>query len=146
MKGLDLRGGVPFPPAQILDEPCRLFVDSGTLYYYSEPDGSVSYLPARDRQPKGKEVKVPELEEILRIKQEAEPELLKLAGVTGVGVGYKVVSGQRTGQLAIIVYVRHKGEVPAEQMVPEQIQGVPTDVVERRFTLHGEEDLANSSN
>ena len=88
---------------------------------------------------------MPELEEVMQIKREAEPELLKLAGVTGVGVGYKVVDGQRTGQLAIIVYVRHKGEVAADQMVPDKICGVPTDVVERRFTLHGEEDAANLS-
>ncbi len=76
------------------------------------------------------------LARIQRIKAEAEASLLKLPGVTGVGVGYKEVGGHKTDVLAIRVYVERKHDVPAEQAVPKQIQGVPTDVIERRFLLH----------
>ena len=76
------------------------------------------------------------LDEIRRVKREVEAELLKLPGVTGVDVGPKSVGGRKTGQLAIRVYVEKKRDVPQDQSIPTEIQGVPTDVVERRFVLH----------
>jgi len=79
---------------------------------------------------------MPGKEEVKRIKAAAEAELLKLPEVTGVDIGHKVVGGRKTDDLAIIVYVAKKGDVPADQAVPRQIQGVPTDVIERRFVLH----------
>ena len=78
-----------------------------------------------------------DIEEIQLIKQSIEADLLKLPGVTGVDVGYKEVGGNKTDILAIRVYVQIKRkEVPPEEMIPEQIQGVPTDVIQRTFVLH----------
>jgi hypothetical protein len=76
------------------------------------------------------------LEEIGRIKDEAERELLKRPGVTGVDVGPKYVGGKETDTLAIRVYVEKKKEVQGTNAIPKEIQGVPTDVIERKFVLH----------
>lgn len=77
-----------------------------------------------------------DLSEIRRIKSDVEEDLLNLPGVTGVDVGYKSVGGQKTDVLAIRVYVREKKDVPEGEAIPEQIQGFPTDVIQRRFVLH----------
>jgi len=79
---------------------------------------------------------VPSIEEIRRIKEEVEADLLKRPGVQGVDVGYKYVGGQKTGEIAIRVLVAEKKDVPARQAVPKEIQGVKTDVIERRIVLH----------
>jgi hypothetical protein len=76
------------------------------------------------------------LEEITRVKNEIEPELLKLPGVTGVDVGYKYVGGKKTDELAIRVYVKKKGDVPEKYAVPKRIHDIPTDVIEQEFVLH----------
>ncbi len=82
---------------------------------------------------------MPTLDEVGPAKAKAEARLLKLPGVTGVGVGYKRVGGKKTDTLAIIVYVECKRDVASEHAIPKEIEGTPTDVVERRFVLHGEE-------
>lgn len=75
-----------------------------------------------------------EIAEIIRIKQAAEADLLGRPGVTGVGVGYKYVAGERTDQVVIRVHVAHKrDDVPEAERIPETIDGVPTDVLESRF-------------
>mgnify|MGYP001826054280 CR=1 FL=1 len=79
------------------------------------------------------------IDEIRHIKAEVEAELLKLPGVTAVDVGRKIVDGKKTDVLAIRVYVKEKRDVPEEEVVPKQIQGVPTDVIERHFVLHSSE-------
>jgi hypothetical protein len=88
---------------------------------------------ARDRR---EEVVEDTVSEIRRVMKEVEPELLKLPGVTGVDVGYKVVAGKKTDVLAIRVYVAEKKDVSEEEAVPRQIGGAPTDVIEREFVLH----------
>jgi hypothetical protein len=78
----------------------------------------------------------PELEQA---KARAEERLLALPGVTGVDIGFKEVGGERTGQLAIRVMVREKkpaSDVPADEQIPQEIEGHPSDVIERRFELH----------
>lgn len=75
------------------------------------------------------------IEEIRRIKRSVEGDLLRLPGVTGVDVGRKIINGNETTILSIRVYVKEKGPVPKEHVVPPEIQGVPTDVIERRFRL-----------
>ena len=72
-------------------------------------------------------------ERIIRIKQAAEAELLGRPGVVGVDVGLKYVAGERTDEIVIRVHVTQKGEVPAEQRIPETIDGVRTDVLEGRY-------------
>lgn len=54
-----------------------------------------------------------------------------LPNVVGVGVGPKTVKGNPTGVMAIKVYVSRKlpkEELSESELVPEQIEGIPTDV------------------
>jgi hypothetical protein len=60
--------------------------------------------------------------------------------VTGVGVGFKEVGGSRTDQVAVRVYVDRKvprAELPEGELLPEEINGVPVDVIEASFEVHG---------
>lgn len=78
------------------------------------------------------------LHEIVGIKQGVEQKLLDQPGVTGVDVGFKYVAGKRTDEIAIRLLVgKKKDDIPADQKLPEQIDGVKTDVIERTFELHG---------
>ncbi len=72
------------------------------------------------------------LEEVRRIKQEAEQRLMSLPHVTGVGVGYQTVEGRKTDISAIIVYVTDKAQIG--DTIPETIEGVPVEVVGASFT------------
>jgi len=76
---------------------------------------------------------MPTVAQIRPIKKASEPDLLKLPGVTGVAIAEKVSGGKKTGEMAIVVYVEKKRDVPAKDRVPKEIQGVKTDVVQRRF-------------
>jgi len=76
------------------------------------------------------------LSEIRKIKATVEARLLTLPGVTGVDIGYKVADGKKTRQLAIRVYVSEKKEVDPKERIPRQFQGIPTDVIERKYVLH----------
>lgn len=79
---------------------------------------------------------MPSVDEIIAIKQRVEAQFLNAPGVTGVDVGYKEVGGERTGQVAIRVHVAAKTDaIPDDQRVPGEIDGVPTDVLERRYEL-----------
>jgi hypothetical protein len=78
----------------------------------------------------------PELE---RARRGAEERLLGLPGATGVDIGYKEVGGVPTETLAIRVLVAEKkptSAVPRKERIPEEIDGQPVDVIERRFELH----------
>jgi hypothetical protein len=78
----------------------------------------------------------PALEAIGRIeevRQLHEAELLTLDGVVGVAESYKIKNGKPTPELVIAVLVedkRPKSEVAKADLVPAEIDGVPTDVVE----------------
>jgi hypothetical protein len=79
---------------------------------------------------------MPSVDEIIAIKDRIEAQFLGAPGVTGVDVGYKEVGGQRTGQIAIRVHVAVKTDaIPDDQRVPGEIEGVVTDVLERRYEL-----------
>ena len=76
------------------------------------------------------------MEEIRRIKEAHEHRLLSIPGVTGVDIGYKIVKGKKTNELAILVYVEEKKNddmLPVEQIIPKEIEGVKTDVIRRSF-------------
>lgn len=75
-----------------------------------------------------------ELEEVRRVKASAEYELLKRPGVTGIEVGYKIIKGKKTDELAIRILVEKKKDVPKDQMIPSTINSVKTDVIERTFS------------
>jgi hypothetical protein len=66
------------------------------------------------------------------IKSRAAEWLLRIPGVVGVGLGSKEVAGQPTPLLAIKVFVRVKrplDEIPIEERIPAEIEGLPTDIV-----------------
>lgn len=73
--------------------------------------------------------------EIRPTKQAAEADLLKRPGVKGVDIGHKYTGGKKTDELAIRVYVEKKGDVAEKDKVPEMIEGVRTDVIQRKFVL-----------
>jgi hypothetical protein len=73
--------------------------------------------------------------EIAEIKERAEAELMKRPGVTGVDVGFKYVGGKRTDEVVIRVMVEKKKTVPKGEMIPDTIEGVKTDVIERKYEL-----------
>jgi len=74
-----------------------------------------------------------ELERIRAIRKRAAVELRSFPNVSGIGVGYKYVGGQRTDRIVITVYVRKKlppAELDPGAKIPAEIEGVPTDVIE----------------
>jgi hypothetical protein len=77
--------------------------------------------------------------EIRPVKQRIEDELLSRPDVTGVDINYKVTKGEKTGRMAIVVSVREKKpkrSLKAEELIPPEIEGIPTDVVEEEIVLH----------
>jgi len=75
----------------------------------------------------------PSYKKARREKERHTAELMSLSNVIGVGVGRKTKGGQRLYRWAILVCVRKK--VPASKlelkdMIPAEINGVPTDVLE----------------
>lgn len=79
---------------------------------------------------------MPTTQEIIALKRSVEARYLDLPGVTAVDVGYKYVAGERTDEVAIRVHVARKSDrVPAGERVPEEIEGVVTDVLERSYEL-----------
>lgn len=77
-----------------------------------------------------------------RVLSKAKKDLLRLPNVVGVGVGHKMVGGESTGRVSLVVFVEKK--VPAARMarghvVPMKIGDVETDVIEiGRVRLLGE--------
>ncbi len=71
---------------------------------------------------------------MIQVKSGAEKELLKLSGVNAVDVGYKYVDGKRTDEICIRVHVsKKKKTVDKKQMIPAEIDGVNTDVIEGTY-------------
>jgi hypothetical protein len=72
--------------------------------------------------------------EYFEVKERVADELLSLPGVHAVGVGGKETGGTPTGELSIRIYVEEKrplSEIPPEERIPPEIDGLKTDVVER---------------
>ena len=69
----------------------------------------------------------------LATKRRAQDRLLSIPGVHAVGLGPKLSGGKPTGELAIRVCVLEKKDlsrVPADEVIPPEIEGVKTDVVQ----------------
>ncbi len=47
-------------------------------------------------------------------------------------VGLKYVDGKMTDQMAIRAYVDKKADVPPQDVIPSTVEGIPTDVIEKR--------------
>src|SRR5262249_32823966 len=73
------------------------------------------------------------LEQVIERVDSAREELLRKAGVVGVGYGPKERDGHLLdGELVIVVYVVRKkdeDELDPEDVIPSMISDVPTDVV-----------------
>jgi hypothetical protein len=72
--------------------------------------------------------------EYVEVKERVADRLLAIPGVHAVGVGDKLKGGERTAETSIRVYVTRKRpleEIPPEERVPAEIEGMKTDVVER---------------
>lgn len=70
---------------------------------------------------------------ISQAKQEHCSKLMKLPNVVGVGVGEKESHQTKTGELSLVVMVRRKlpeAALPEDGVVPREVNGVRTDVVE----------------
>jgi hypothetical protein len=77
--------------------------------------------------------------EIRPVKQRIEDDLLAQPGVVGVDINEKVSKGKPTGELSIVVYVEEKkpkSKLGKDEVIPAEIDGIPTDVKEERIELH----------
>jgi hypothetical protein len=73
------------------------------------------------------------IDEMARIKEERELDLLELPNVVGVGLGARYVDGEPTDEPAIVVSVERKlpkSDLTDEAIVPARIEGIRTDVVQ----------------
>jgi hypothetical protein len=67
------------------------------------------------------------------VRQAHEADLMRRANVVGVGVGLRTRDGRREREVAIVVMVRRKvprSMLAEADLLPDQIDGVPVDVVE----------------
>ena len=74
-----------------------------------------------------------EQQQVRQVKELHKEAILEKPNVVGVGVGYKVVGGQKTAQVCIVVLVRQKlppAALSPEALVPSEVDGVVTDVVQ----------------
>lgn len=64
--------------------------------------------------------------------------LLAWSNVTAVDINYKTKGGLKTDRLCLVIWVRKKkplSEIPAREVLPREIDGVPVDVFEGEATL-----------
>jgi hypothetical protein len=80
---------------------------------------------------------------VTEVKRAVAGRLRTYPNVNGVGVGFKEVGGVRTDQVAIRVYVNRKlprAQLADHELLPEEVEGIPVDVIEARFKVHGGPD------
>ena len=84
-----------------------------------------------------------ELSNLKGVLQENRNQLLTRANVVATGLGFKVSAGKKTSTLSIICSVVQKlppSKLAAQEMIPSQVGGLPTDVVQtgviRAFQSH----------
>ena len=78
-------------------------------------------------------MRMADVDRIRAVKRAAAARLHAIPGVHAVGVGFKVVGGKKTDELAIAVFVDKKKkpeELPEREIIPTQIEGVRTDVAQ----------------
>ena len=86
--------------------------------------------------------------EVRPVKERIEDELLRIPGVTGVDIRRKVTKGKETEQVAIVVSVEKKKPKTAldkTELIPAEIDGVPTDVVEEKIVLQASSVLLDEA-
>ena len=74
-----------------------------------------------------------DFDRIVTVKEAAEAGLRAIPGVHAVGLGAKVVAGNRTSEPSIAVFVKKKkpaSAIPPDEAIPPEIDGIKTDVIE----------------
>lgn len=72
-----------------------------------------------------------EEQHLRRVRESSSAEFLRLPGITGVGVGPKIVGGRAISKPAVVVFVARKkpmAEIEPACRIPSEIEGIPTDV------------------
>lgn len=72
------------------------------------------------------------ISDIRLVLTEARRELMAKPNVVATGIGYKIVNGRKTDQLAVICSVatkKGKQKLTAREVIPAMIQNIPTDVL-----------------
>ncbi len=76
------------------------------------------------------------VQRIIELKKLVEKEILSREGVTGIDVGYKYRNGEKTNKLCIRIFVKKKIEnMKSGDVLPKEIGGVKTDIIEEEFTV-----------
>lgn len=73
------------------------------------------------------------MDQVNRVAREKQDQLMKLPNVVGVGVGFKTTKGKETDRPSVVVLVERKlpkDALTPQALVPEELDGVPTDVIE----------------
>jgi len=79
---------------------------------------------------------MPDFDKIRDVKARSRQRLLAIPGVHCVAIGPKLVAGQLTAEPVIVVFVTKKKplvEVSPEEVIPPEIEGIKTDVVEEEL-------------
>lgn len=74
-----------------------------------------------------------EVEQIKQIKEKYKEEFFAKANVVAVGIGFKYIGSKKTNELSIVVSVSRKvakNDLAKQDLVPEKIDDIKTDVVE----------------
>lgn len=74
--------------------------------------------------------------QLVAIKARHREQLCAIPGVVVITVDYKRIGGRQTDQLAIVVGVTSKRDVPESDRVPALLDGAPTDVMEATVRLN----------
>src|SRR5262245_56584705 len=80
-----------------------------------------------------------EFQSVLAVLSRYEHALRAVPGVVDVGIGFKQIGEEHTEDAAIVVKVQDKqsaGDIAEELIIPEEIDGVRTDVRQTRLRLH----------
>ncbi len=76
------------------------------------------------------------LEQAIKQLALVEKELMSIPGVNAVDVGYKYVNGVATDEICIRVHVnKKKKKVPKKERIPDEINGIKTDIIEATYGL-----------
>jgi hypothetical protein len=73
-------------------------------------------------------------QEVIDIKNREEKKYLKLSQVTGMDVVQRVTEG--VAQYIIRIHVINKKNLPEDLRDLKNIDGVPVDIIERKYELH----------
>lgn len=74
-------------------------------------------------------------DEVVRIKESVEAEILEIPCVTGIDVGYVSTEADTDKELAIRIFVSSLQDLPQELADMREIEGVPVVFIERGFEL-----------